>query len=360
MAGLKILFRADADPVMGTGHIMRSLALAQALRDLGHDCHMGCAAVPRALAARLAAEEINLHRLENSLGQGGVGAAKRDAEQTLYIASEIGAAGLVVDGYHFDADWRHTLYRRAKATGRTVLALIDDADGPVAHADLVLNPASRAAAPPPTCLLGTRFVLLRRDIREAIEQAPPLAARRHILVSFGGSDPKALTLPVTTALAQLLRRDGLLADRVSLSVVLGGAVEGADGVAAALAALGSGVEIHRDVREMGPLISQAGLAISAGGGTLGELAALAVPSLVVPVADNQIAGSRLATEAGWCLSMAGDAMNSAAMAAKAHQLWRDLATRETMARKARGLIDGQGAIRAAQALVDVATHSLNI
>ena len=48
-----ILIRADAGPELGTGHVMRCLAVAEALHDLGHTCHFLCAALPPALAQRL-------------------------------------------------------------------------------------------------------------------------------------------------------------------------------------------------------------------------------------------------------------------------------------------------------------------
>jgi spore coat polysaccharide biosynthesis predicted glycosyltransferase SpsG len=346
MAGLKILFRTDADAIMGTGHVMRCLALAEALRDLGHECHFLCATLPPALQARLAGEEIRLHRVGDVADGQGRRLTDEEAQATLHMESAIGAAVLVVDGYHFGADWRRIAYAGAHRAGRRVLALLDDVEGPVAHADLVVNPV---AAPRglPGCLFGADFVLLRRDIRRAMVEAPPIERRTYILVTFGGSDPAGLTVPVTAALV------ATLGDGVPLCVVIGGAVPGGDAMAAALAALPGAVDVRRDVRDMGLLMAQAGLAVSAGGGTLGELAALAVPAIFVAVADNQVAGAAHAMRDGWCVAMDGrEAGAPAAIARLATTLWHDLPRRRGWSDHARGTIDGEGAVRVAQRLID--------
>jgi UDP-2,4-diacetamido-2,4,6-trideoxy-beta-L-altropyranose hydrolase len=346
MAGVKILFRTDADAAMGTGHVMRCLALAEALCDLGHECHFLCASLPPALQARLEGEGIRLHWLAEAIDGQGRRLTDEEAQATLYIVSAIGAAALVVDGYHFSLDWRRAAYADAHRAGRRVMALLDDTDGPVAHADWVVNPVA-GPRDLPGCLFGPDFVLLRRDIRRAMVEAPPIERRTYILVTFGGSDPAGLTVPVTAALVEAL------GDGVPLCVVIGGAVPDGDAVAAALAALPGAVDVRRDVRDMGALMGQAGLAVSAGGGTLGELAALAVPAIFVTVANNQLAGAAHAVQGGWCAAMDGrEAGASAAIAQLATALWHDLPRRRGWSERARGIIDGEGAVRTARRLID--------
>jgi len=338
-----ILFRADATPAMGTGHVMRCLALAEALRDRGFDVAFASAELTPSMARRLAAEEIAVREIDP--------AADMAAAATSAVARELGAHALVVDGYQFLADWRLAL----KALGLPVLAFQDQDDGVPLHADLVLNAAAdpadarwRQPAPEARFLTGPSHVLLRRELRRAMA-APsvPVRERSSILVTFGGADPAGLTLPVTAALDRLLGPD------VALDVVIGGSVPEAGRLALCAAALGDQIAIHLDPREMGPIMARAGLAVSAAGGTIGELAALGVPALIAVVADNQTPGAARAVADGWCEAFdarAADAVE--VIAARAAALWADPVQREAMALRTVGLIDAGGAERVVDALVE--------
>jgi UDP-2,4-diacetamido-2,4,6-trideoxy-beta-L-altropyranose hydrolase len=344
-----ILFRADATPTMGTGHVMRCLTLAEALRDRGFDVAFAAAALTPSIERRLAAERIPVRPIDP--------ATDDLAGATLAIARELGANAVVVDAYHLSADWRLAL----RSFGVPILAFQDQDDGVSLHADLVLNAAAdptdgkwRRAAPDASFLTGPRHVLLRRELRRAMVAASdPVGARRSILVTFGGADPAGLTLPVTAALDRLLGPDA------TLDVVIGGSVPEAGGLAVRVAALGERIAIHRkriaihlDPLEMGPLIGRAGLAVSAAGGTIGELAALGVPALIAIVAENQVAGSAAAVADGWCEAFdARDPYAVEAIAQRAATLWADRPQREAMARRTRGLIDADGAERVVDALI---------
>jgi len=337
-----ILVRADATPAMGTGHIMRCLTLAEALHDRGFEIVFAAAALTPSIERRLAAEQIPVRPIDP--------AADALAATTRAIAREIGANAIVVDGYHLSADWRLAL----RALGVPILAFQDQDDGVALHADLVLNAAAdptdetwRRAAPGAAFLTGPRHVLLRRELRRAMAApADPVGSRASILVTFGGADPAGLTLPVTAAL------DRLLGPGVALDVVIGGSVPEAGSLAVRVAALGEQIAIHLDPLEMGPLINRAGLAVSAAGGTIGEIAALGVPALIAIVAENQRAGSAAAVADGWCEAFdARDPSAIETIAERAAALWTDRPQREAMARRTRGLIDLDGAERVVDALV---------
>ncbi|GGF24141.1 UDP-2,4-diacetamido-2,4,6-trideoxy-beta-L-altropyranose hydrolase [Aliidongia dinghuensis] len=335
-----ILFRADATPAMGTGHVMRCLALAEALRDRAIDVAFVAAALTPSIAHRLAAERIDVHPAGDP----------DDAAATIALGRTLGANALVVDGYHFSAAWRQAV----RSLGVPILAFQDLDDGAPLHADLVLNAAARPeetkwrrAAPAATFLTGPRYVLLRRELRRAVA-APkrPVAARSALLVTFGGADPTGLTLPVTAALA------GVLGPEATLDVVIGGSVPNGAGLVDRVAALDPRVSVHLDPIEMAPLMGRAGLAVSAAGGTIGELAALGVPALIAIVAENQVAGAAASAAAGWCEAVDARASGAVAtLAARAAALWADAPLRQAMADRTAGLIDAGGVDRVADALV---------
>lgn len=332
---MNLLFRVDGDRSMGLGHIMRCRALAEALIAAGHLCVFACAGLEPSLAEVLREAGISVETIDIE--------KDHDAAITLGLAAKLGADGLVVDGYHFSAPWRAALRR----VGVPILAF---ADGPFRpdHADLLIDAAS-PPSPDPNYLFGPDYVLLRRELVEAARLPPlPMEQRQTILVTFGGSDPAGLTHPTVTALHRLL-------PEVTLRVVIGGAVADGQRVAAAALALGPKIEVRIAPSRMGHLMREAGLAVSAAGGTVGELAALAVPLVLAVVADNQVTGAAVCEAAGWCKPIDARERADAAemLAAAAAELWRDSAERAQRAALARGTIDPDGAKRAAIAFLRV-------
>lgn len=333
-----ILVRADATRAIGTGHAMRCLAVAEALGERGYRCRYAMVEAMPGILARLGDCGIETAALP------GPASGAEDLAATLALARRQSAAAIILDGYHFAAAYRAGLRR----SGLPILTWHDGPE-PIAalHADLVVDttpdrgPESyRPANPGARLLLGRSYIPIRSEIRRRIG-----ADRRSdgtILVTFGGSDPLGLTAPVASAL--------LNAAEVRLTVVAGALADSS--AAETLAArFPDRLRLEINAASMGELMAEARLAITAGGGTVAELAALGVPSVVVGVADNQQAPMRQAAAEGWCLTIDGrraDAVPRIAEAALA--LWRDVPRLDRLSRAARGLIDGRGAPRIAEAL----------
>jgi UDP-2,4-diacetamido-2,4,6-trideoxy-beta-L-altropyranose hydrolase len=335
-----ILFRADASPEMGGGHLMRCLALAEALLEAGHDCHFACAQTLPAIERRLTALGVSVHSIDRT--------SDRDSTATSAAARAIDAAAIVVDGYQFDAGWRKAL----RSAGRPILAFSDATPPLPLHADLAVDAAADPAdainrAPETKWLLGPRYMLLRRDLASAARLPPlPMEARDRVLVIFGSTDPLGLTLPVARLLASHL---GV---RVPLDVVVGGGVADGEAVARAVRDIGAGVTVHYDPPVMGILMRRAGLAVTAGGGTLGELAALGVPSVTAIVADNQVHDRRTIPAVDWWDPVDARLPDAAeTLVARTEAAWRDLEGRARLAQDLRARIDAEGASRIAASLL---------
>lgn len=332
-SSLTIAFRVDGDQAMGLGHLMRCRALAEALITAGHRCTFLVASPERAIMAPFEQAGIRILPID--------AAGDHDATETLQECTSLGAAGLVVDGYHFTEDWR----RRARALAKPILAF---ADGPFrpGYADLLLDAASPASIDPSE-LFGPDYVLLRRELVESARlPLLPIEQRPTILITFGGSDPLALTHRVTISLFALL-------PDTQLAVVIGPATEGGNAVAESLRALGRRITIHRAPPAMGELMRHAGLAVSAAGGTVGELAALGVPAVLAVVADNQVAGAQACVAAGWCSGVDArtDPAASDRLVLAAVHLWLNPEKRALWAARARSAVDPDGADRVAAALL---------
>lgn len=339
-----ILIRADASSAIGVGHVMRCLAVAEALAERGAGVLFACAELPDPLRARLLEDGFAVIDLAGPAG------GAQDLAATAGLAER--AAAVILDGYRFGEDYRAAL--RASSQG-PVLAFDDAADLEAPHADLIVNAAPDAdklnypaKAPGAILLLGPAYAPIRRDIRLAAALAPlEWPARDRILVTFGGSDPLGLTGPVTARLTELL-------PGVGVDVAVGGGNPRAEALKALAALLGPQIALHIDARHMGDLMRRAGLAVAAAGGTAGELAALRTPALLVVIADNQAGAAASLAAAGWPVVEArgADIARSAeSIAQAAADLWRDAPRRCALAAAMADKVDGQGAARIAAALL---------
>ena len=181
-----ILVRADASPAIGSGHVMRCLALAKAWQSTSGRVSWVMAESIPALEERLRREGITCTRI--SLASG----SNLDASRTVEEAQRADAAWVVVDGYRFTPDYLQTL----KGSGRHVLFIDDDGRFESYGADAVLNQNVSAAPamytnrqPFTQLLLGPDYVLLRSEFLNETPgpKHPPDA--RNVLITMGGSDP---------------------------------------------------------------------------------------------------------------------------------------------------------------------------
>jgi UDP-2,4-diacetamido-2,4,6-trideoxy-beta-L-altropyranose hydrolase len=311
----RVAFRADASLAIGTGHVMRCLALADALRARGAQCRFVCRAHPGHLGERIEAAGHALHLLEVAPAvapvafpphAGWLGARwEDDAQATAAALDGWDPDWLVVDHYALDARWESQV---AGATTR-VLAIDDLADR--AHACAILLDQGTPDARfdygpwlPAGCrrLLGPGFALLRPEF--ARDRARVLARRahgalRHVLVAMGGVDLPGSTSDVLDAL------DGdALPAGIRASVVLGAQAPALAAVVERAATLRFPCAVLTGVADMAALMDTADLAIGAGGMTALERCARGLPTIVVPIADNQRRGARALAEAGagWLLA----------------------------------------------------------
>jgi UDP-2,4-diacetamido-2,4,6-trideoxy-beta-L-altropyranose hydrolase len=342
--GKTLLIRADASVAMGTGHIMRMIALAQAWREDGGETVFLCAEITPALEKRVRTEGFGLET--SAVVPGGI----EDLEVTCSVISRLGSKEspvvVALDGYQFGSDFQ----RVVKATGCRLLFVDDYGHADFYHADLVLNQSASADSslyerrdPGTQLLLGPRYALLREEFlcrpsSAETDSAPAAGAPPRLLVTLGGSDPDNVTGTVVSALARI--------PDVAATVVVGGSNPNLESLRAMVAAAGPSFRLEIDARDMPALMAGADIAISAGGSTLWELAFMGIPALVVTTAANQEASVAALACAGAIapLGRVSDATPER-LAEGVATLISDRLRRHGIALASRSLVDGRGVER---------------
>jgi len=335
---MNLLIRADASVAMGTGHVMRCLALAQAWQDAGGRAIFAMAESTDAIRSRLAAESCEVVQVLGTAG------GLDDSSETVRLAAAHKARWVVVDGYQFGGRYQLAL----KEAGCKILFLDDNGHARHYSADLVLNQNAYPGEDlycdrdsGTELLLGLPYAMLRREFRAWRDRK--FDTRKNggrVVVTLGGSDAGNLTPRVIAALEQLGP------GTVEARVVAGGSNPNARELERAEATSRIDLCLLRNVTNMPELMAWADVAVSAAGTTVLELAFMGVPTILVTVADHQKPNALACERLGIAESM-GDLvkLSSAQLAAAVSGLMADFERRRKMTLTARSLVDGRGADR---------------
>ncbi len=289
-----LLIRADAGFTIGTGHVMRMIALAQAWRDFGGTAVFACSEITCSLETRLTDEGFLLEKIDATAG------SQEDLTATQALLSKYSGdarAIVVLDGYKFDSAFQLGV----KRSGSRVLVLDDYGHCDFYHADWILNQNAAAneqpyaqRAPNSQLLLGTKFCLLRREfMRHRGWKRETSRDARRVLVTLGGSDPLNVTHKVIEALRLL---------PLHLKVVLGGNsphISAIQQLTDKPAGKQAQIELVVNAGDMPALMMWADLAIAAGGSTVWEMAFLGLPAIFLLLAENQSANCNAVEDIGF-------------------------------------------------------------
>jgi len=327
-----VLIRADASLAIGTGHVMRSLAVAEAWQDAGGVASFAVAELPEGLLPRVSAEGASLRRVHAAPG------SVEDARETVAEAHRLSADWVMIDGDRFRSDYLATV----RAAGFRVLLIDDFADRESFPADLIVNPnldddeePYRRRGATARLLLGPSYVLLRREFRQTAEKKEIRQTGNRILVSLGGSDPENLTPKIADSLAH--RSD------LDLTVIAGA---GYDQLAQLRKLKASNLRIVFNPRNIAQFMKNSDQAIIAAGGTLWEL--LFMGCAVLSYSRNTVQARVVQdlSHRGVVVDMGETRhFDPAKLAVSVKELVDSPVRRDRMTNLGRTLVDGLGAIR---------------
>lgn len=375
---LQVAFRTDASLQMGSGHVMRCLTLADALKAKGAQCDFISRAHPGHLLEvicqrgyrvnSLAAPEnkendaiksstVTVQEVSQSQPHEPVHAAwlgstwQADARETAAVLASLQPDWLVVDHYAIDRRWEEALtiqYRQ--------LLIIDDlADRPHLGNVLLDQNLGRQQEDyinlvPTACdvLTGPHYALLRPEFAAL----RPYSLRRRqagfdlqqLLISMGGVDQPNATLQVLQAL-----KTCNLPPSCRITVVMGVTAPWLQSVQELATQMPWFTEVVVNVSDMAQRLADSDLAIGAAGMTSWERCCLGVPTLMVVLAENQQPGAR-ALEALQAARLIGTVSDIATLLPLAIAELMSAERQSRMSLVASSITDGRGVEKVIEAM----------
>ena len=329
-----VLFRADANEHIGTGHVMRCLSIAKAFAEHGENVKF------------ITAD----HAVDRLIQQAGFDSFCLDSDWSLLenelplLKSQIekhNPSLLMVDSYYVTKRYLRELHRCIRT------AYMDDLNADCWDVDYLINynisglgcDYTKYKKTEAKLLLGPGYAPLRSEF-----QCLPAHVIRYpvtdVLVSACGSDPERIT-------EKLMLNVCPKWPEVQFHFIVGALNPRIETIKSFE---GDNIILHINERHMSELMKKCDIAISAAGSTLYELCAVGVPTVAYSLADNQIVATEEFERLGIMLN-AGYCRTNTCFVENIEQFMNQLsdnkALREQLSSEMQKLVDGNGAERIA-------------
>ena len=313
---LRIAFRVDASLEIGTGHVMRCLTLADALRDKNAEVFFLCRPHTGHLIATVRAKGYTTFVLRDP-------SSNSDSDSKLKHASWLGSTQLddvaecvevikhnkvdliIVDHYSLDHRWETQLRSKTER-----LMVIDDLADREHDCDLLLDQnLGRLArdyddlvSSSTTLFIGPQFALLRPEF--ALLRPQSLARKtsnpqlKQLLITMGGVDKDNVTGQVLDA----LKVCGLPAS-LNVTVIVGAHCPWVEEVQSQSTQMPWQTQVLINADNMAMLMADSDIAIGAAGSTSWERCCLGLPTFQIALSQNQEPIANALSVAGAALTL---------------------------------------------------------
>ena len=268
---MKILVRVDAYPDIALGHLNRCVNLGISLRECGHSVTFlsyNDSATQEILSKTGFEYKLTPFKINNKQSK------HEELSQLEELSNSIDL--LLVDSYNVDNDYFNLLNKYFPA-----IAYLDDL-GLDFNVDLVINPSckvTRSNYKAKKALCGMQYVILGSEYK--VGRVMVLNTKRHsILVTMGGIDHYDLSSRVIPILEKISLE-------IEVNIVIGPYYENTKSIKTAAKKSRLTINMFENVSNIIPIILKSDIALTAGGFTTYELAAMSTPSVGVALWENQ-------------------------------------------------------------------------
>ena len=295
---MNIIFRVDASLKIGTGHVMRCLALAKIFKENGLVVKFACRKLKGNLIKKICLDGFKVYELEGEF-KGKVTkrlkhsdwlevSDQQDADECIDIFNSEIFDWLIVDHYALDECWQKSLKPCYKK-----LLVIDDLADRKHQCDILIDQTfgrkkdDYLELVPKNCkmLLGSKYALLRHEF----SSWRPYSLKRRIkpkfnqlLINMGGADVDNATEDILDELKLCnLPKD------ISIIVIMGEISPHVEFVKLKAKEIPYMVEVKVNVENMAEIMANSDIAIGAAGSSTWERCCLGLPTIQIVIAENQ-------------------------------------------------------------------------
>lgn len=363
---MRIVFRVDSSILIGIGHVMRCLTLADALKQKNANVifisrdHIGninkliyergykvhCLKSNTVFKSTKTIDDNNSNKYSKWLGA----TWQEDAEQTRDILSKFLPNFLIVDHYALDFQWEQKLKKYCKH-----IMVIDDLADRNHVCDTLLDQTFGRKATcyqsfvPGECdlLLGTKYALLRPDFikwREYSINRRKNFKLKQLLITLGGIDKDNITSQVIEALIECN-----LPHDIKILIIMGVNAPYYDEVVKQSNFISNNITVLKDVANMAEIIANSDLAIGAAGSTSWERCCLGLPTLMIITAENQIEVAKSLEKNGAAMLLSSQIKHNL------HQIFEKLngSILQELSTNAAAMVDGNGCMRVVDKMLNM-------
>lgn len=287
---------ADANPRIGTGHIMRTAIIAAQLSQTGIQIAYIVAQTSEKMKLWMEAQG---HRVLEVIDQ-----TRDNAKELIAYLKELSSAPsmLLFDSDHmpfYDLDYQRTL--RAANIGMTMITFHNQ--NPfytnILHNQNPLALDANYITPMDTKkLLGLKHVILKAEFEALYTQCKHknIQDYKSVLLTFGGADLHNLTFRIFKILNKNIQQT------LEIDIVIGALYQKDEELKKEIEKSHHVVNLWKNTPKMPELMSKADFAITAGGLTAWELACCKTVNLVIPTSDREIKTSKKLVANNWIYS----------------------------------------------------------
>ena len=334
-----ILIRADANKIIGVGHVMRCLSIGHEISKKGEDVlfvtadHDGDGLIHQNGFESICLNS-NWANMDDEIAD--IKRVLLDKHPSLFF----------IDSYYVTQKY----FKEIKNYVKTVY--MDDLNSAIWDVDYLINynifslifDYSIYESTNTRLLLGTQYAPLRNEFKISNEFTIREEVK-NIFVSAGGSDPTGITEKIIENICPII-------ESVSFHFIVGPLNPRKEHILEIADHVGNAV-IHVNEKNMSDLMKTCDVAVSASGSTLYELCAVGIPTITYSLADNQLMATEEFAKQGILLSI-GDCRENKDFVYQIREqikmLCDDRELRLDLSSRMRNIVDGRGAERIVDAL----------
>lgn len=338
-----IYIRTEANKTIATGHMMRCLSIADAAKEMGiASVFIVAEEVSRSMPEQRGYEVICLNHTWDDF----------DGEITVMteLIQKLKIEILLIDSYFVSLNYMDALKRLTKT------AYIDDLHDAIWPCCKLINYAVYSdyfpyeeEYPDTQLILGSEYMPLRQEYQNMPRRILKNEVREVLLLT-GGSDLQHF---MKTAAELILEKEDW--KPIHFTMVCGAFNTDLEELMKLAEDCGNHISVYPALPTLKEKLLEADIVVTAGGTTLYEMAACGTPGIVFQLADNQRWNVKAFTEKGLtlCAGELGNDFSKERLAETLEKLINNFELRKEMSERLQRLVDGQGANRIVQKLLEI-------